>query len=104
LFEDKRVRIPVSRAIRDSHHAVRKTTTVAGNPRFDADRNEAGHADEFWAHMLALHAGGDSAQPAAGESVEAEAGTYRPDMRGRRPTTRMFGARHEALSGDLSAT
>ena len=63
LFEDNRVRIPDTRAIRDSHHAVRKTATAAGNPRFDADRSEAGHADEFWAHMLALHAADDPVEP-----------------------------------------
>lgn len=55
-FEDRRVRIPASREIRESHHAVRKVMTTAGNPRFDADRSEVGHADEFWAHMLAVHA------------------------------------------------
>lgn len=55
-FEDRVARIPALVAIRNSHHAVRKTTTDAGNPRFDADRSEVGHADEFWAHMLALHA------------------------------------------------
>lgn len=63
-FEDRQVRIPESRAIRESHHAVRKIMTVAGNPRFDADRSEVGHADEFWAHMLAIHAhGGKKAAP-----------------------------------------
>jgi len=55
-FEDRSLRIPPEKAIRESHHAVRKVTTVAGNPRFDADRSEVGHADEFWAHMLAIHA------------------------------------------------
>ncbi|TAN59655.1 hypothetical protein EPN18_10115 [bacterium] len=55
-FEDRLLRIPADRTIRESHHAVRKVTTVAGNPRFDADRSEVGHADEFWAHMLAIHA------------------------------------------------
>lgn len=55
-FEDRAVRIPEDRGLRDSHHAVRKVTTQAGNPRFDAERTEAGHADEFWAHALALHA------------------------------------------------
>ena len=55
-FEDKAVRTPPETAIRTAHHAVRKVMTAAGNPRFDADRNEAGHADEFWAHALALHA------------------------------------------------
>lgn len=94
LFEDKLVRIPVSREIRDSHHAVRKLTTVAGNPRFDADRNEAGHADEFWAHMLALHACDARLQPAAGESVDATPEDLVPDaMRGRRRAS-MFGRRH----------
>ena len=91
LFEDKRVRIPVSRDVRDSHHSVRKTTTVAGNPRFDADRNEAGHADEFWAHMLALHAGETNLQPSAGATVDADPADLLPDaMRGRRRST-MFG-------------
>ena len=55
-YEDRRVRTPAERAIRDAHHAVRKVTTFAGNPRFDAERTKAGHADEFWAHALALHA------------------------------------------------
>jgi phage FluMu gp28-like protein len=57
-FEDRRLRIPADKAIRDSHHSVRKQTTVSGNPRFDADRSEVGHADEFWAHALAVHAAG----------------------------------------------
>lgn len=99
-FEDKRVRIPVSRDIRDSHHSVRKVTTAAGNPRFDADRNEAGHADEFWAHMLALHAAESPTQPSAGETVDADPADMLPDaMRGRTRTS-MFGDR---LSGGLSA-
>jgi|SRR6478672_3782083 len=55
-FEDRLVRMPSDRAIRESHHAVRKVVTAAGNPRFDADRSELGHADEFWAHMLGIHA------------------------------------------------
>lgn len=55
-FEDKRARIPASKEIRNSHHAVRKLQTVAGNPRFDADRSEVGHADEFWSHALSIHA------------------------------------------------
>lgn len=71
-FEDRRVRIPASRTIRESHHSVRKMTTVAGNPRFDAERSEAGHADEFWAHMLAIHAADQPGQPPAGESIERD--------------------------------
>ncbi len=84
-FEDRKARIPQDRAIRESHHAVRKMMTVAGNPRFDADRSEAGHADEFWAHMLALHAAEDTQQPAAGASIESTADAYAPEAaRGRR--------------------
>lgn len=61
-YEDRRLRTPPERAYREAHHAVRKAVTAAGNPRFDADRSEVGHADEFWAHALAVSAG---SQPAA---------------------------------------
>lgn len=100
MFEDKRVRIPVSRDIRDSHHSVRKMTTVAGNARFDADRNEAGHADEFWAHMLALHAADAQVQPSAGETVDADPDAGIPDsLLGRRRAS-MFGGRAERAQRD----
>jgi phage FluMu gp28-like protein len=55
-IEDRKVRIPIDRETRESHHAVKKITTAAGNPRFDAERTEQGHADEYWSHMLAIHA------------------------------------------------
>lgn len=84
-YEDRQVRAPADRQIRESHHAVRKMTTVAGNPRFDAERSELGHADEFWAHALCLHAAEEQVQPPAGETVEADAGAYVPaSMQGRR--------------------
>ncbi len=67
--------------VRESHHAVRKVQTVAGNPRFDADRSELGHADEFWAHALALHAAEDGAQPAAGATIAAVADPFTPERR-----------------------
>lgn len=57
-FEDRLVRIPASREIREDLHRVKKVTTAAGNIRYDAERTEAsGHADRFWASALALHAG-----------------------------------------------
>lgn len=58
-FEDRQVRIPADQDIRKAHHAVKKTVTVAGNIRFDADRTDKGHADEFWAHALAVHGASD---------------------------------------------
>jgi phage FluMu gp28-like protein len=71
-FEDRLARTPEERLIRDSHHAVRKMTTEAGNPRFDADRTELGHADEFWAHALALHAAEEIVLPGYGTTIEDE--------------------------------
>lgn len=56
LFEDKLCRIAVSRKLRDDLHAVKKTTTAAGNVRFDAERTKEGHADRFWAKSLAFMA------------------------------------------------
>jgi phage FluMu gp28-like protein len=55
-FQDRTVRIPQAREIRDDLHKIRKTTTAAGNIRFEADRDDAGHADRFWALALGLHA------------------------------------------------
>jgi phage FluMu gp28-like protein len=56
-FESRRIRIPIDREFRDSLHSIKKTTTSAGNFRFDAERSEStGHGDYFWALALALHA------------------------------------------------
>jgi len=55
-MEDKRLRVPAGRAIRESFHSVRKTVTAAGNIRFDAASTDAGHADEFWAAATGLEA------------------------------------------------
>jgi phage FluMu gp28-like protein len=63
LFEDRLVRVPARAEIRDDLHKVRKVTTAAGNIRFEADRDEAGHADRFWALALAAHAGETLREP-----------------------------------------
>jgi phage FluMu gp28-like protein len=93
-FEDKRCRIPAVRSIRESHHSVRKQTTVAGNPRFDADRSEVGHADEFWAHMLSIHAAGQPGQPPAGESIDPRAEDFLAEGMANRRRTTMFRRAH----------
>ena len=91
LYEDRKLRTPEDKAIRAAHHAVRKTTTIAGNPRFDADQTELGHADEFWAHMLSIHAAEDTHQPAAGETTDPDEEAFVPEaMSGRRRAT-MYG-------------
>ena len=37
-------------------HSIKRTPTTGGNFRYDAERNEKGHADSFWALALASHA------------------------------------------------
>jgi phage FluMu gp28-like protein len=53
LFQDKLVRVPADAVVREDLHKVRKIVTAANNVRLDADRDEAGHADRFWALALA---------------------------------------------------
>jgi phage FluMu gp28-like protein len=55
-MEDSLLLIPDDEQIRKDFHAVQKTTTAAGNIRFDAKRTQDGHADRFWAAALAIHA------------------------------------------------
>ncbi|MDP3014556.1 MAG: hypothetical protein Q8M92_09955, partial [Candidatus Subteraquimicrobiales bacterium] len=62
-FEDKQIRIPIMREIRDDIHSVKKITTSAGNIRFDAERSENSHADRFWALALATHAASNPCGP-----------------------------------------
>jgi len=63
-FEDRTVYIPSEHEIREDLHSVRRTTTAAGNIRFDVEKSDAsGHADRFWALALALHSSGDSCEP-----------------------------------------
>ncbi len=62
-FEDQAVRIPRDDNIRSDLRAIKKTTTAAGNIRFDADRGPNGHSDHFWALALAIHAAGTPPAP-----------------------------------------
>jgi len=55
-MEDKTLRIPDDRAVFADFRAIRKTTTSAGNIRFEGERTKDGHSDRFWAAALALHA------------------------------------------------
>ena len=62
-LEDRKVRIPHDRAVSADLRALRKTTTAAGNVRFDAPRTSDGHADRAWALALALEAASDASGP-----------------------------------------
>lgn len=57
-FEDRLLRLPRNRDIREDIHSVKKLTTSAGNVRFDAGHSGVGHADRFWALALSVHAAG----------------------------------------------
>jgi len=62
LFQDRLVRVPAVDAVRQDLRKVRKIVTAANNVRFDADRDDAGHADRFWALALAYQAA-DAVRP-----------------------------------------
>ena len=55
-FEDRTIRIASDPEIREDLHKIRKTTTAAGNIRYEGERDDAGHSDRFWALALARHA------------------------------------------------
>ena len=62
-FEDRTIRIASDPEIREDLHKIRKTTTAAGNVRYEGERDENGHSDRFWALALARHAKGNDAGP-----------------------------------------
>lgn len=55
-LEDRLVRIPVSRAIREDLHGLQKVTTSTGLVRYAAPRTEDGHCDRATALALAVRA------------------------------------------------
>ncbi|HUT14041.1 MAG TPA: hypothetical protein VMY42_26370 [Thermoguttaceae bacterium] len=100
-FEDRNITIPSDRRIREGLHKIRKTTTAAGNLRFEAERDEAGHADEFWALALARHAAGGNDQPWRGEVHTAGRPQWkqRPDHGGWEAVDRRRQLRRNARRG-----
>ncbi len=82
-FEDRQIRIPIDREIREDIHSVKKFTTAAGNIRFDAERTDAGHADHFWAGALGVHAGIAIGPPAASAGSETQKEDYHAERPGR---------------------
>lgn len=70
-LEERRCRIPYAPFIRRSINAVKRYSSPTGHFRFDAERTEQGHADEFWAFALAKMAGSAPTEIAiAGSSAE----------------------------------
>ena len=70
-LEDRTLRVPDDPAIVADFRAIRKTTTSAGNIRFEGERTANGHSDRFWAAALALHAKGKAGGPPAIATVDS---------------------------------
>jgi phage FluMu gp28-like protein len=76
-FEDRKIRIPAGDpALRADLHKVRKVTGVTGGIRLVADDDAEGHADRFWAGMLAIAAASEAELPAAGATVDHDPEIY----------------------------
>lgn len=74
-FEQATLRIPEDRNLRSAIHAIRRIPTAGGHFRFDAERSDAGHADEFWALALALLAA-DGKQIQLGMTPSSTSSSY----------------------------
>ena len=55
-FENRRLRIPVSRVLREDLHSVHRVTTLTGQISYRAAHTEDGHADRCTALALAVRA------------------------------------------------
>jgi phage FluMu gp28-like protein len=68
VVEEKTLVLPQSQALREDLHSIKKSTTSAGNIRFEVQGATDGHADRFWAGALAEHAASEYAGPVQGAS------------------------------------
>lgn len=76
-FEQVKVRIPVSRTIREDLHAVHRVTTKTGQVSYRAPHTEDGHSDRCSALALAVRAGSGSTGVFAYSRVERRPGKER---------------------------
>ena len=63
-FEERSIEIPIDQELRDDLVKPEKITSPGGRVSIAATRDEAGHADHFWAIALALRAAAGNAGPA----------------------------------------
>lgn len=69
LFEDRCIEIPMDAGLRDSLRKPEKITSPGGRVSIAATRDDAGHADEFWAVALAVRAANSGNGPFAFKAV-----------------------------------
>jgi len=55
-FEERSVRIPVSRELREDLHAVQRVVSTGGNVTYSAPRSADGHSDRAAALALCIRA------------------------------------------------
>lgn len=79
-FEDRLVRIPASRLIRDDLDAVKKVTTPLGGVRYLTQNTSDGHADRFWAKALAERAANEGGGTPSVRAINT-AGSDRQELR-----------------------
>jgi phage FluMu gp28-like protein len=82
VFEDRRIEIPSDPELRDDLRKPERLVSPSGRVSIAAERDEAGHADHFWALALAIRA---SQRPNSGaftaETLQmVRMGTARPGM------------------------
>ena len=76
-FEERSVRIPVSRELREDLHAVQRVVSTGGNVTYSAPRNADGHSDRAAALALCIRAAATTGTPAAwAPGVGAIEGSY----------------------------
>ncbi len=54
-FQDRLIRVPPDRDLREDLHSVRRSITASGNVRYEGSSSDS-HADRFWSLALAVHA------------------------------------------------
>lgn len=79
VFEDRRIEIPMDAELRDDLRKPEKIVSPGGKVSIAATRDEAGHADHFWAIALAIRAGNQGFGPFKYERISAAAATARRD-------------------------
>jgi phage FluMu gp28-like protein len=71
-FEQRRVRVPVSIAVREDLHSMQRIVTQSGGVTYRAPHTEDGHADRCTALALALRAAGKTSGPFTFQPITAE--------------------------------
>lgn len=81
-MQDRKVRLPRNRDLRNDLHSVTKTIGPTGAPRLSAPRENGSHADRFWACALAVSAA-DTNEPPDLNTLQSTGGSPAGDTWGR---------------------